>query len=550
VLVLAGIAFVAGTVTAISPCVLPVLPIVFAGSAAGGRRRPYAIVAGLVLSFTLFTLVATALLSALGLPADLLRDIAIGVVVAMGLALLVPRLGELLERPFRALGRRRPGDVGGGFFLGVNLGLLFTPCAGPIIAAVAAVAATQRFSVGAVVVTLAYALGAGAVLLALALLARRGLGAGALKRHGLAVRRALGALVVAVAILMALGVDTRLQAKVPGYTRALQGLEESAAAASRIDALAGRDAGLVEAESSGLRDYGVAPEFAGIETWLNSEPLTLAGLRGKVVLVDFWTYSCVNCLRTLPFLERWHRTYAREGLVIVGVHTPEFAFEREVANVRRAAAELGVRYPVALDPDYATWNAWGNQYWPAKYLVDRRGHVRYAHFGEGRYEETERAIRTLLAEPDLPAPVSGTVVDRTPTGPQTPETYLGYERLDRLVGTPITADAPATYRIPDYVPDDWYALGGVWTIERERAVAGRNARLRLRFLGGRVFLVLGASRRPGTVAVTLDGKRVKTVRVAEHRLYELARTQNPSIVHDLDLRFSPGVEAYAFTFGS
>jgi hypothetical protein len=218
--------------------------------------------------------------------------------------------------------------------------------------------------------------------------------------------------------------------------------------------------------------------------------------------------------------------------------------------VRRAAADLGVRYPVALDPDYATWNAWGNQYWPAEYLVDRRGHVRFAHFGEGRYEETERAIRTLLAEPDLPAPVSGTVVDRTPSGPLTPETYLGYERLDRLVGTPVTVDAPATYRIPDYVPDDWYALGGVWSIERERAVAGRNARLRLRFLGGRVFLVLGASRQPGTVAVTLDGRRARTIEVSEHRLYELARTRDPAAVHDLDLRFSPGVEAYAFTFGS
>jgi cytochrome c biogenesis protein CcdA/thiol-disulfide isomerase/thioredoxin len=549
VVVLAGIAFVAGMVTAISPCVLPVLPIVFAGSAGGGARRPYAIVAGLVLSFTLFTLVATAILAALGLPADLLRNIAIGVVMAVGLSLVVPRLGALLERPFRALGRRRPGDVGGGFLLGVSLGLLFTPCAGPIIAAVAAVAATERFTVSAVIVTLAYAVGAGLVLLVLALLARRGLGVSALRRRGPAVRRALGAVVVGVAVLMALGVDTQLQTKVPGYTRALQGLEESAAAATRIDDLTGRESRVAAAPDAGLRDFGEAPELAGIQLWLNSEPLTLAGLRGKVVLVDFWTYSCVNCLRTLPFLERWDGAYRDDGLVVVGVHTPEFAFEREPANVRQAVRDLGIRYPVALDPDFATWNAWGNRYWPAKYLIDRRGHVRFAHFGEGEYEQTEAAIRALLAEPELPQPVSGSVADETPTAPQTPETYLGYARLDRLVGTPITIDAPARYRIPAFLPDHAFALGGMWSIERERAVAGRNATLRLRFLAGRAFLVLGARARGGSVSVSVDGGPVRTIPIAEHRLYELARTSDPSVFHDLELRFTPGVEAYAFTFG-
>jgi hypothetical protein len=231
------------------------------------------------------------------------------------------------------------------------------------------------------------------------------------------------------------------------------------------------------------------------------------------------------------------------------VHTPEFAFEREPANVERAVRELGVCYPVALDPDFDTWDAWGNRYWPAKYLIDRRGHVRYAHFGEGEYEETERAIRALLAEPGLAAPVSRTVEDRTPTLPQTPETYLGYWRLDRLVGTPITIDAPARYRIPAFLPEHAFALGGVWTIERERAVAGGNARLRLRFLGGRVFLVLGAEGGTGTVSVSVDGGPARTVAVREHRLYELARTSDPTVFHDLDLRFTPGVEAYAFTFG-
>jgi cytochrome c biogenesis protein CcdA/thiol-disulfide isomerase/thioredoxin len=551
--VLVGIALVAGMVTAISPCVLPVLPIVFAGSASGGRRRPYAIAAGLVLGFTAFTLAATALLDALGLPEDLLRDAAIGVVVAMGVSLLLPRLGDLLERPFRRLGRRAPGDVGGGVVLGVSLGLLFTPCAGPIIGTVAFVAATRRFSAEAVVVTLAYALGAGVVLLALALAARRGLDLRPLRARAPLLRRSLGAVIAAVGILMALGLDTRLQTKVPGYLDALRGLEESAAASARLARLAGT--GAPAAESRALEDLGVAPGFPGIRLWLNSKPLRLGDLQGKVVLVDFWTYSCINCLRTLPYLERWYETYARDGLVIVGVHTPEFAFERVPVNVGRAVEGLGVRYPVALDSDYTTWNAWRNQYWPAEYFLDRRGHVRFVHFGEGEYERKEQVIRRLLAEPGLPPPVSGSLRDETPTGPQTPETYLGYSRLGRYAGDTVRAGEAKRYRLAGLVPPDAFSYGGEWNVESERAVAGADARLRLRYRAGRVFLVLGPPRRgPGRVGITLDGKRLSPVTVDEHRLYQLAVTLPTPAPgdeeHVLDLSFTPGVEAYAFTFGS
>ena len=379
---LIGVAFVAGIVTAISPCVLPVLPIVFAGGATGDRRRPYAIVAGLVWSFTLFTLVATALLSALGLPDDLLRNIAIVVVLLVGISLLWPRLGAIVERPFQALGRRNPGGMGGGFLLGVSLGLLFTPCAGPVIAAVAVLAATQRFSVQGVLVTFAYALGAGVVFLLLAIGAQRGMTLRSVRSRAPRIRQTLGGLIVAVAIVMALGLDTKLAAHVPGYTRALQGLEESAAAQDRLDSLLASESHF---QGSKLQDYGQAPEFQGISQWLNSKPLTLASLRGKVVLIDFWTYSCVNCIRTLPYVKRWYDTYRDAGLVVVGVHTPEFAFEHVPGNVEKAVQSFGIDYPVALDNDFGTWTAWGNRYWPAEYYIDRQGHVRYAHFGEGDY---------------------------------------------------------------------------------------------------------------------------------------------------------------------
>ena len=546
-LLLLGVAFVAGVVTSISPCVLPVLPIVLAGGATGGPRRPYAIVAGLVASFTVFTLTATALLSALGLPNDLLRTLAIAVVVVVGSSLVWPPLGELLGRPFQALARRAPRDAGGGFLLGASLGLLFTPCAGPVIGAVVTVAATQSLTIEAFAITFAYGLGAGVVLLAVAVAARRGMSLRGVRAHAPAVRRTLGAAILAVAVLMVLGIDKRLQTRVPEYTRALQALEESAAAETRLERLVGMP-GL--ADDGRLDDFGPAPEFRAIDLWLNTQPLTMAGLRGKVVLIDFWTYSCINCLRTLPHVRAWDEAYRDDGLVIVGVHTPEFAFERDPDNVRRAVRDLGVEYPVAIDNAFGTWEAWANRYWPAKYFVDRRGHLRYAHIGEGAYEESERVIRLLLEE-DEGGLVSEEIADETPTGAQTPETYLGYLRLDRYVGSGIVRDEEADYSLPDYVPLHGVAYGGRWRVEEERIVAGEGARLRLRFHANDVFLVLGPGEggARGTVAVTLDGRPAGVVQVTVDDIYTLARIPGGKGDHDLELRFTPGVEAYAFTFG-
>jgi cytochrome c biogenesis protein CcdA/thiol-disulfide isomerase/thioredoxin len=545
-LLLLGVAFVAGIVTAVSPCVLPVLPIVLAGSATGGPRRPYAVVVGLVVSFTVFSLTATALLSALGLPADLLRNLAIAVVVLVGLSLIWPRLGDLLGRPFYAFARRRPSDTSGGFVLGLSLGLLFTPCAGPVIAAVATIAATQSLTVEAFLITLAYGLGAGVVLLGVAVAARRGMNLGPVRAHAPVIRRALGAAILAVAVLMVYGVDKRLQTQVPEYTRALQALEESAAAQGELEELVG---GPGLAEEARLDDFGPAPEFQAIEGWINSAPLTMESLRGKVVLLDFWTYSCINCLRTLPHVKAWDEAYRDAGLVIVGVHTPEFAFERDPDNVRRAVRDHGIEYPVALDSDYGTWQAWLNRYWPAKYFVDRSGHVRYAHFGEGDYEESERVIRLLLAEDADGALVSEDIEDETPSGAQTPESYLGYERIERFTGFRMEPNREAEYSIPEFVPLHGLAYGGRWTVEDERAVAGEDARLRLHFKASNVFLVLGTNGGVETVEVALDGDRIGTVTVTQDDIYTLARIPGKKRAHMLDLAFSPGTEAYAFTFG-
>ncbi|MEJ7568134.1 MAG: cytochrome c biogenesis protein DipZ [Gaiellaceae bacterium] len=546
-LVLLAIGFVAGIVTALSPCVLPVLPIVLAGGATG--RRPLAIIAGIVLSFTVFTLFAAWLLDQIGLPDDFLRNLAIAVLLLMGVTLLWPRAADLVARPLQALTRRRGGDAGGGFLLGVSLGLVFVPCAGPVLAAVTVIAAQRDVGLDGVVLTLAYAVGAAVPMLAIAFAGQRA--ARRLRARATVVRRTAGALVVGAALAIALGVDQDLQTQIPGYTEAVQDrIERSDSAQRELEDLTGARAPAVVAENakSTLEDYGVAPEFSGLVGWLNSKPLTLAGLRGKVVLIDFWTYSCINCLRTLPYITSWHERYRSSGLTIVGVHTPEFAFERVASNVRENAKELGVEYPIALDNEFGTWNAWHNQYWPAKYLIDRRGHVRYYHFGEGDYDESESAIRELLAErgagnDDLPAPAA--LADESPRGLVTPESYLGHQRLARYVGTTIAPDREQRYVLSSALEENELTFGGRWKVEGERAVAGRDARLRLRYRSRDVYLVLTGK---GAVDVLVDGKRERRVQVAGDRLYTLVERSEISD-HLLELRFAPGVAGYAFTFG-
>ena len=415
-LVLLVVALLAGVITAISPCVLPVLPILLAGSATStDRRRPYAIVAGLVVSFTAFTLAGAALLSALGLPEDLLRTIAIVALLILAASLLSQRVAWLLERPFLFLTRRRVGQDSNGFLVGLSVGLVFVPCAGPVLAAVTALAASGEVTFRIVLVTGAYAIGAAIPMLAIAIGGQRlGSGMKVVRTHAGAARKAAGVVVGVTAIAIALGADQRFTTALPGYTTSLQNrIEGSSTARAEIEKLNGSGSiGSAAAQGGEPR----APDFKGIKLWINTPggaPLSLAKLKGKVVLVDFWTYSCINCLRTLPHLKAWDRAYRKAGLTIVGVHSPEFSFERVPDNVRSAVQRLGVRYPVALDNDFATWRAYSNDYWPAEYLIDKSGHIRHEHYGEGSYGETESAIRRLLGEKAHVARTS--VADATPS---------------------------------------------------------------------------------------------------------------------------------------
>jgi cytochrome c biogenesis protein CcdA/thiol-disulfide isomerase/thioredoxin len=544
-LLLLVIGFVAGVITAVSPCVLPVLPILLAGGAAGGRRRPLAIVAGLVLSFSLFTLFAAWILDRLGLPKDLLRDIAIALLFVIAASLIVPQIGELIERPFQRLARAPAGDLGGGFLLGASLGLVFVPCAGPVLAAITVQAATFEFGWRTILLTFAYALGAAVPMLIVAAGGQR-----FLRPQAQRVRAVLGAVVALATLAIVFDVDRRLQTALSDYTNALQKpVEKSSFAKRELKRLTGAGEGVSKAENAkpeggSLPDFGPAPDFNGIFEWLNSRPLTIQGLRGKVVLVDFWTYSCINCLRTLPHVEAWDRLYRKDGLVVVGVHTPEFAFESVPANVRAAVKRLGVRYPVALDNNYDTWNSYSNEYWPAKYLIDRNGHVRYAHFGEGSYGVTEENIRELLGEAPG-APAAERLRDTTPTGSITPESYLGFARIARYAGSKLHPNAVAEYLFPATLGQNELAYAGRLRLEAQRIVAVKDTRLRLHFHARKVFLVLGGK---GSVRVLVDGRPERTVRVTQDRLYTLV---DGTAIRDalLELRFSPGVEAYAFTFG-
>ncbi len=561
-LLIAG--FVAGVVAGISPCVLPVLPVVLVAGTAGPveegavpgfrRRRAAAVAVGLVLSFTALTLAGSALLGALGLPEDFLRDAAVVALGVVGLGLLVPRLGLTLGRPFTRLHGPEPAGRASGILLGLCLGAVFAPCAGPVLAALSVAGATRRIGPSTVALGLCFAAGAAVPLLAVALagdqlVARvRALG----RRAGL-LRRVGGLALLATAVALALNVTEPLQRAVPGYTSTLeQALEGGPALRHALASLTGEPQGsLGDCDGQeGLARCGTAPPFRSIARWFNTpgdRPLTIGELSGKVVLVDFWTYSCINCQRSLSHVEAWYARYRRDGFVVVGVHTPEFSFEHVASNVAAAIAQFKIDYPVALDNDDATWEAYENDYWPAEYLIDAHGEVRHIHFGEGDYGHTEALIRQLLlaAHPGLRLPPPTDVATTTPTEPTNPETYLGYDRLAYLAGPPPIDNQAASYSFPAVLPAASVAFSGTWTIGPEAATAGAGARLELSYQAKDVYLVMGGH---GTLVVT-DGGAPTTVSVGgPPRLYRLfggPRSTTGTLVADVP----PGVACYDFTFG-
>jgi cytochrome c biogenesis protein CcdA/thiol-disulfide isomerase/thioredoxin len=540
-------ALLAGAGTAVSPCVLPVLPALLSAGATGGRRRPLGIVLGLAVTFTLTVAVLAKVVSGVGLGDSVLRDVAIAVLVVFGVALAVPALSARIEAPLSRVARFGPKDGGDGFAsglaVGAAMGFVYTPCAGPILAAVISVGATTGTTLRTVLVAVAYAIGSAVVLLVLMAGGRR------LLPRTATVQRALGAVLVLTAVAMVARLDVRAEKAIAEHApnaNLAAGLEDSTAVNRRLNRIRPKSK---FSERRGPRStlpvLGTAPDFTGTQRWFNSRPLSLAALRGRVVLIDFWTYTCINCIRTLPYLKAWDARYRKAGLTIVGVHSPEFSFEKDAGNVQRAVEQFGIRYPVVQDNDLATWSAWGNQYWPAEYLIDARGRVRHVHFGEGEYDRSEAAIRSLLAERD--GSVGGTARPHDPytiSAEATPETYLGSARAERwLPGKP--RDGTHAYATPASLPLSHFAYGGTWRVTPEDATAVRDATLTAHVRARHVYLVLGGT---GDVGVDVDGRRARTVHVTKQRLYTLADFARAG-EHVVRLNFTAGVSGFAFTFG-
>lgn len=585
------LSYLGGVLTILSPCILPVLPFVFARSGEPLRRSGLPLLCGMALTFA-----GVATLAAIGggwvVQANQYgRWLAIALMAFFGVTLLFPHLADRLTRPLVSMGDRLSNSartaegtssVKSSFLLGVATGLLWAPCAGPILGLVLTGAALHGASVGTTLLLLAYAAGA-ATSLALALLIggklftamKRSLGAGEWLRRG------LGAAMLAGVAAIALGLDTGLLTKVS--TVATAGVEQklldtlSPAPQPAINAVPEAQGSMMKASLKGntedLPVEGSLPDLSGAVKWLNSAPLTAGQLKGKVVLVDFWTYSCINCLRSLPYVNAWAKKYQDQGLVVIGVHAPEFAFERDVNNVSKAVHDLGINYPVALDNDYAIWRGFNNQYWPAHYFVDAKGQIRYHHFGEGDYAHSEQVIQQLLSEAGnknvskdvVVADAQGIQASADSAEMNSPETYLGYDRAENFAspGNQMS-DKAHTYDAPKQPTLNQWGLDGQWTAKPEQVILEQaHGRIVYRFHARDLHLVLGpgADGKPVRFKVSIDGAEPGqnhgtdisadgSGTVTAQRLYQLVRQTGPVTDHTFSIEFmDPGVQAYAFTFG-
>ncbi|MFM0738795.1 cytochrome c biogenesis protein DipZ [Paraburkholderia xenovorans] len=616
------LAYLGGALTILSPCILPVLPFVFARADQPFVRSGLPLLAGMALTFALVATLAAVGGGWVTQANQYGRWLAIALLAVFGLTLLFPRFADHLMRPLVSAGNRLSNfaqsdgqqvRAGSSFLLGIATGLLWAPCAGPILGLVLTGAALRGASVGTTLLLAAYAAGA-ATSLAVALLIggrvftamKRSLGAGEWIRRGIGAAMLLGVVAISLGLdtgfltrvsTVATGgieqklVDTLSPGARPGNSPTAGGDSQAPATDAVMTAKGANADGSSGSEGSGammrasqgmsagaaaLPVEGVLPTLNGAVQWLNSPPLTVESLRGKVVLIDFWTYSCINCLRSLPYVKAWAQKYKDQGLVVIGVHTPEFAFERNIDNVKKATHDLGVDYPVAVDNNYTIWRALNNQYWPAHYFVDAKGQIRYHHFGEGDYAESEKVIQQLLAEAGhadaskvaigiAGGSAQGVQAAADNADMQSPETYVGYERAENFASPGGEAqDKAHTYAAPSQLAVNNWGLAGTWTVGAEQATLTKaSGRIVYRFHARDLHLVLGpgADGKPVRFRVSVDGAAPGASHgtdiaadgsgtVTEQRLYQLVRQTGDVADHTFSIEFlDPGVQAYAFTFG-
>jgi cytochrome c biogenesis protein CcdA/thiol-disulfide isomerase/thioredoxin len=580
------LAYLGGVLTIVSPCILPVIPFVLARADRPFLRNGLPMLVGMALAFAVVATLASVAGGWVVSANQYGRIAALTLLAVFGVTLLFPELADRLMRPLVAVGARlsqsadtaSDGSVFAPLLLGVATGFLWAPCAGPVLGLILTGAALQGASVRTTLLLLTYAAGA-ATSLALALLIggrvftamKRSIGAGEW------IRRGLGAAVLVAIGAIALGLDTGFLTNVSvGSTTSLeQGLLDKLRPPGNV-AMTGDPAMMTWAKPAGQSEplpvEGPLPSLSGAVEWLNSKPLTADDLKGKVVLVDFWTYSCINCLRAIPYVRAWAEKYRDHGLVVIGVHAPEFAFERNVDNVKAAISTLKIGYPVAIDNEYKIWRAFENEYWPAHYFIDANGMIRHHHFGEGEYDESERVVQKLLTDAgdrNVPTDIvavnaSGAEVASAEADVESPETYIGYDRIDHFVSPGgVVQDTSHVYQAGSPQMNEW-SLAGNWTIANERALLNeKDGSIVYRFHARDLHLVLGpaADGTPVRFIVTIDGKAPGASHgvdvdsegqgaVTAQRLYQLVRDPAAVMDHTFEIRFlDPGVQAYAFTFG-
>lgn len=576
-LILLIFAFVSGLVTIFAPCIWPLLPIILSSTTTGGHRKPLGITLGIMISFGLLTLSISYIVKIIPFDPNFLRYFAVFIITFLGLSLVIPKMTEILEvYVSRLSGKLNLGSkmnssgFRSGFVMGLALGIIWTPCAGPILATIATLSATQAVNFNVILITFFYILGVGIPLFIFATIGKYIFSkTRVFSKYTGKAQQVFGVIMILTAILIATNYDKVLQAKLldifPSYSNFIVELETNDAVKKQLDTLKNGVQKTLSLNNNDLFNTNTpARDFTGITNWINTDkPLSIKELEGKVVLVDFWTYTCINCIRTLPYVTSWYEKYKDQGFVVIGVHTPEFEFEKDTGNVLNAIKQYKINYPVAQDNDYSTWNNYSNQYWPAKYLIDAKGNIRKVHFGEGEYEEMEMAIQTLLKEAgkDIKKDLSD-LPDQTPKMRLSPETYLGADRMQYFFPTKNTGLTIKEFNITEDIPLNYFSLGGSWNITRESAISGTNSSLIHNFYANKVFLVL----RPGKsvtskVKVYLDGKIVDNknqgsdvvngeITIDSDKLYNLIDLKGAPGSHILKLEFeNSDIEVYAFTFG-
>ncbi len=577
-ILLLGFSFLAGLVTILAPCMWPMLPIVLSSTVKGtDHKRPLGVTLGVMVSFAVFTLSISYLVRAFHFDPNVLRLLAVVVIVFLGLTLIIPSLSLILEGLMsRLTGRigiqnQRGDDFRAGFLTGLMLGVVWSPCGGPILASIATLAATGMVSFQVILVTLAYITGVGLPLFAFTYGGQRLITKTRfLSAYTGRVQQMFGVIMILTAIAIFFNYDKLLQLKIleafPAVGQGLNSFESNNAVTKQLNALKGKLSTDLPTTGGVLNTNYPAPEFTGITKWLNTDhPLTLQELRGKVVLIDFWTYTCINCIRTLPHVTAWYDKYKDQGFVVIGVHTPEFEFEKDSNNVLNAIKQYNIHYPVPQDNNYGTWNAYNNQYWPAEYLIDAKGNVRRTHFGEGEYDQSEMAIQALLKEAGQKVTTGlENMPDQTPHSQLSPETYLGSKRMQFYYPSGSIGNGDKTFTLSNDLTLNSFSLGGEWDINDETAVTGSNAVLNYHFIADKVFIILRPGKNPpntASVKVFLDGSPIDPkisgedvkngiLTIDSDKLYSLVDLHGNIKDHVLRLEFQkPGVEAYTFTFG-